>query len=172
MKRQCNFFSFLFLFEKKTGFFPILENIALHKSAWQLYPYEYTTFMDILNASKAVDGLKTNLSFSGQQCTQSANYKYEALWRVDLGDILGIHSITIYYRTDNLPWGQINISTFLFTCIKLVCLRSKYSAYFVFTIELYQETEKLRFLSPKHVDLDINYQKLIDLKTNTWYIFE
>lgn len=87
-------------------FFPILENIALNKSAWQLYPYEIDIFRDFLDASKAIDGLKTNLSFFGQQCTESANSKYEAMWRVDLGAILGIHSITIYYRTDNVHWGK------------------------------------------------------------------
>lgn len=80
------------------------DNIALHKIAWQLYPYE--SLSDSLNASKAVDGLKTNLSFSGKQCTLSANYKNEAQWRVDLGSVLGIHHITIYYRTDNVPWGK------------------------------------------------------------------
>ncbi|XP_052695923.1 multiple epidermal growth factor-like domains protein 10 [Crassostrea angulata] len=84
------------------------ENIALHKSAWQLYPYENTEVRDYVNASKAVDGLKTNLSFYGQQCTGSANNKYEAILRVDLGAILGIHSITVYYRTDNVEWGPTN----------------------------------------------------------------
>lgn len=59
-----------------------------------------------MDASKAVDGLKTNLSFSGYQCTESANVKYEALWRVDLGTVLGIHHITMYYRTDNQAWGR------------------------------------------------------------------
>lgn len=95
----------LFCFEK---LFFILENIALHKSAWQLYPYENTEVRDYVNASKAVDGLKTNLSFYGQQCTGSANNRYEAILRVDLGDILGIHSITVYYRTDNVKWGKHN----------------------------------------------------------------
>lgn len=91
----------------KSCFF-ILENIALHKSAWQLYPYENTDFRDSVNASKAVDGLKTNLSFFGQQCTGSANRRYEAILRVDLGAILGIHSITLYYRTENVEWGKHN----------------------------------------------------------------
>lgn len=83
-----------------------LENIALKKSAWQLHPYEHSKTSESVNASKAVDGLKTNLSFEGQQCTVSANYKYEAEWRVDLGAVLGIHHITIYYRTDNAQWGK------------------------------------------------------------------
>lgn len=86
------------------GFFS--ENIALKKSAWQLHPYENLEIAESANASKAVDGLKTNLSFFGQQCTVSANKKYEAEWGVDLGAVLSIHHITIYYRTDNQPWGN------------------------------------------------------------------
>eukprot|EP00105_Crassostrea_gigas_P026842 XP_011447931.1 PREDICTED: uncharacterized protein LOC105342639 [Crassostrea gigas] len=80
------------------------ENIALHKTAWQLHPYQYRNY----DASKAVDGLKTNLQVTAYQCTISEeNYK-TALWRVDLGDMLGVHHITIYYRTDNDPWGPRN----------------------------------------------------------------
>lgn len=102
--RVLHFFYFYFLFEIY-NLFPILENIALNKSAWQLYSYE-GIIGDILSASKAIDGLNTDMSISGQQCTLSAYSKYEAMWRVDLGAILGIHSITIYYRTDNAPWGR------------------------------------------------------------------
>lgn len=57
-----------------------------------------------MNASKAVDGLKTDLSSSGHQCTLSANFKDQALWSVDLGSVFGIHHITIYSRTDNVQW--------------------------------------------------------------------
>lgn len=91
----------------------MLENIALHKTAWQLYPYNHKELGYSLNASKAVDGLKTNLSYLGLQCTESSNYKEEAMWRVDLGSVLGIHHITIYYRTDNAPWGKHLKSSFL-----------------------------------------------------------
>lgn len=90
------------------AFFFILENIALQKRAWQLYPYENIDLRDYLSAYKAVDGLKTDLSVNGHQCTGSANKKYEAILRVDLGAILGIHSITVYYRTDNVIWGKHN----------------------------------------------------------------
>lgn len=96
----------IYLFVLNTSFFRILENIALHKSAWQLYPYENRFREVLVHASNAVDGLKTNLSYYGNQCTQSANNKHEAMWRVDLGAILGIDSITIYYRTENMPWGR------------------------------------------------------------------
>lgn len=84
----------------------ILENVALRKSAWQLHPYENPYLRDSMNASKAVDGLKTDLSSSGHQCTLSANLKDQALFSVDLGSVFGTHHITIYYRTDNVPWGK------------------------------------------------------------------
>lgn len=84
----------------------ILENVALRRYAWQLHPYENPRYWDLLGAANAVDGLKTNLSFIGGQCTQSGYNQYEAMWRVDLGAVLGIHHIIIYYRTDNVAWGM------------------------------------------------------------------
>uniref|UniRef100_A0A8W8NZL0 Receptor-type tyrosine-protein phosphatase T n=1 Tax=Magallana gigas TaxID=29159 RepID=A0A8W8NZL0_MAGGI len=82
-----------------------IKNIALKKSTWQLHPYADETLRYSANASKAVDGLKTDLSYTGHQCTVSANKKREAEWRVDLGAVLGINHIRIYYRTDNISWG-------------------------------------------------------------------
>jgi hypothetical protein len=79
------------------------DNIALNKPAWQRN--QYIPDNDRFNASNAVDGLKSNLSGWGGQCVISANKEQTATWRVDLGDILSIHHITIYYRTDNNPWG-------------------------------------------------------------------
>lgn len=83
------------------------ENIALHKNATQLHPYD-NPFVSaaIVDASNAVDGLKSDLSIFGEQCVVSAENQNEALWRVDLGEVLGIHHITIYYRTDNRHWGK------------------------------------------------------------------
>lgn len=98
-------FSFPCLFQPSV-FAWFLDNIALHKSAWQLHPYEKLYFKDYLNASKAVDGLRSNLSYFAFQCTQSGSGQDVALWRVDLGSVLGIHHITLYYRTDSVLWGK------------------------------------------------------------------
>lgn len=89
------------------GVFFSPENIALHKNAIQSHPYD-NSFIPVadVEASNAVDGLKTDFSYLGKQCIVSAENQLEALWRVDLGAILGIHHITIYYRTDHVPWGK------------------------------------------------------------------
>ncbi|XP_062620192.1 receptor-type tyrosine-protein phosphatase T-like [Saccostrea cucullata] len=63
-----------------------------------------TTF----DSSKAVDGLKTNLSAFGGQCVISANYEKNATWWVNLKSIHSIHTIRIYYRTENKQWGDSN----------------------------------------------------------------
>lgn len=88
-----------------TGIIRFVENIALHKYAWQLYPFPNQYTRAVITAALAVDGRKTDLSFNGGQCTQSAQERHVAHWHVDLGAVLGIHHITIYYRTDNVPWG-------------------------------------------------------------------
>ncbi|XP_061192790.1 scavenger receptor class F member 2-like [Saccostrea echinata] len=80
------------------------ENIALNKNAWEQYPYNGRPW----GADKAVDGRFSDRSASGGQCTISGNKKINATWRVDLGRVLGIHHLTIYLRTDNLPWDSSN----------------------------------------------------------------
>lgn len=50
--------------------------------------------------------MKSNLSYTALQCTQSEDKETIATWRVDLGAVLGIHHITIYYRTDGVTWGK------------------------------------------------------------------
>ncbi|XP_056002087.1 uncharacterized protein LOC125661665 isoform X2 [Ostrea edulis] len=82
------------------------ENIALNKPAWQ--HRQYNPDNDVFHASNAVDGLKSDLSAWGGQCVVSANKRQTATWGVDLKDILSIHHITIYYRTDNVAWGPKN----------------------------------------------------------------
>ena len=79
-----------------------VENIALHKPAKEAFPYVHGN----VSAGNAVDGRKTNLSGLGGQCSMSALNKRTATWWVNLGSVLSIHHITIYYRTDNAPWGM------------------------------------------------------------------
>lgn len=57
-------------------------------------------------SDNAVDGNKTDLSHTGGQCAISADGHKTAWWWVDLGDMSSIINITIYYRTDNAPWGK------------------------------------------------------------------
>ncbi|XP_056002946.1 receptor-type tyrosine-protein phosphatase epsilon-like isoform X1 [Ostrea edulis] len=80
------------------------DNIALGKNAQQLYPYSYSKW----GADLAVDGQKSDLTSSGGQCTISTNVARKAKWWVDLGSVLSIRHITVYYRTDNLAWDSTN----------------------------------------------------------------
>eukprot|EP00105_Crassostrea_gigas_P004906 XP_011418275.1 PREDICTED: protein draper isoform X1 [Crassostrea gigas] len=95
------------------GFFVFADgyvNVALNKPAYQQYPL---TGVDTFDASNAVDGRKSDLSISGGQCAAS-NWKQTATWWVNLTTIHSIHNITIYFRTDNKPWGPSNWRTKLF----------------------------------------------------------
>ncbi|XP_078320873.1 uncharacterized protein LOC144621464 isoform X2 [Crassostrea virginica] len=76
------------------------ENLALHKKAWQRYPFHTTPWA----ADLAVDGRYTNLSASGEQCAISEAERFIAEWRVDLGKVFSIQSVKIRHRTENLPW--------------------------------------------------------------------
>ena len=77
------------------------ENLALKKPTNQ----QYTYYGSELEASNAVDGLKSNLSYSGGQCMFSGGGQNATLW-VNLTSILSIHHITIYHMTLNAPWGM------------------------------------------------------------------
>lgn len=77
-------------------------NISLHKNATQS-----TTYITTSGAEKAVDGLKSVLTYNGGQCAVSGSQLKKATWWVDLGNISSIQNITIYYRTDNKTWSKL-----------------------------------------------------------------
>ena len=99
----------------------ISENIALHKPTYQQHPYRGSIERELVNSSNAVDGLRSDLSFKGGQCVLSDNEKQTATWWVNLTSILSIHHITIYYRTGNLPWGMVFMSTFIKKTLQCMC---------------------------------------------------
>lgn len=89
------------------------ENIALNKPTHQDFPYGTNKKIteELIQASNAVDGLKSNLSIWGGQCVTSGNEKQTATLWVNLGSILSIHHITIFFRTGNAPWGMYTRET-------------------------------------------------------------
>ena len=84
-----------------------LENVALHKSAWQKHPFHNDEF----NALLAVDGRIKDISIRGGECVTSGNYE-TAEWRVDLKNVLSIHHIVIQYSQSKPFWGKYCSSIF------------------------------------------------------------
>nr|XP_022310196.1 protein draper-like isoform X2 [Crassostrea virginica] len=76
-----------------------LENLALNKTVWEDRPWGDATVG--WRGDKAVDGLYTNRSANGGQCVIPENGRRTATWRVDLGGVVSISHIDIYYRTGN-----------------------------------------------------------------------
>ena len=83
----------------------IPDNVALNKPTYQQHRY-FGLSEDLVDASNAVDGLKSNLSVWGGQCVISGDKMQTATWWVNLTSILSIHHITVYYRTGNVEWGM------------------------------------------------------------------
>ena len=65
---------------------------------WEDRPWEGA---EDWRGNKAVDGRYTDRSAHGGQCVVSENNERTATWRVDLGGVVSISHIDIYYRTDN-----------------------------------------------------------------------
>lgn len=104
-----NIFEYMFVF-KYLSYFSYLfsANIALNKTT-----YMSSTFSNFTSSNNAVDGQKTDLSYFGGQCAISKNEYKTAEWRVDLENLSSISNITIYFRTENSPWGnQINLNVY------------------------------------------------------------
>ena len=81
--------------------------MALGKPVWEDRPWEN---IENWRGGNAVDGRYTNRSAAGGQCVISENRVRTATWRVDLGGVVSISHIHIYYRTDNLP-SMIHVLT-------------------------------------------------------------
>ncbi|XP_052692283.1 uncharacterized protein LOC128170540 [Crassostrea angulata] len=75
-----------------------IENLALHKPTWERYPWPDRE--RDFGSENAVDGMYFDRGTKGQ-CTISDDGRYSATWGVDLGRMVSIRYIDIYYRTDN-----------------------------------------------------------------------
>lgn len=113
-------------------------NIGLHKPAYQQNTLirEDVTY----DASNAVDGRKSDLSWEGGKCAISL-YKQTAIWWVNLRSIHSIHHITIYFMTDDLK-GKI---TFIAIHVRLQVYYSN-DHYFedLDILSLYTRTNKIK----------------------------
>ena len=76
------------------------ENLALRKPVWEDQEWKDPNIG--WRGGNAVDGLYTNRSAAGGQCVISENEARTATWRVDLGGVVRISHIDIYYRTGNI----------------------------------------------------------------------
>lgn len=75
------------------------ENLAFNKPTWQEHPWPESNSRDF-GSDNAVDGMYTDRG-TGGQCTINAEGYYTAEWRVDLGSVVRISYINIFYRTEN-----------------------------------------------------------------------
>lgn len=75
-------------------FFILEENVAFNKSAWQKYP---ANNLEKFGAERAVDGLHSELSLYGGECTMSEYGHSTATWHVDLGKVHKIAHIVMYF---------------------------------------------------------------------------
>lgn len=92
-------------------------NVALDKPAYM--QYQYKPGDNRYDASNAVDGQKSNLSFNGGQCSSSVASKQTATWWVNLTKIYNIHHIRIYFLKSKYEWGMV-----IFNCCPLITYTS------------------------------------------------
>lgn len=113
---------------KQKNLFIVSENLALNKSTWQKHPWPDPN--RDFGSENAVDGLYTDRGIRGQ-CTINADGYYTAEWRVDLGSVVRISHINIFYRTDNQSMAFVITCSFI-KSIKSVhcrCTTESYSTY-------------------------------------------
>lgn len=80
------------------------------KQTWLSSPFDGSS-------DKAVDGRFTSRSFSDQQCTISQP-NATITWWVNLGKVYMIDHIVMYFRTEDLEWGNLSfILKFDIKCI-------------------------------------------------------
>lgn len=83
---------------KNSNYF--IENLAYRRPVFEKNPWP-TTDKDY-GSQNAVDGLYTDRSAAGGQCSISADNNHtDAVLRVDLEAVVSISHITIYFRTEN-----------------------------------------------------------------------
>ena len=97
------------MINKASSFVLNKENLALGKPVWEDQPWKGK---ENRRGDKAVDGLYTKRTAAGGQCVTTDKYAQTATWRVDLGAVVSISHINIYYRTDNRP-GNIYQTIYL-----------------------------------------------------------
>lgn len=81
-----------------SALYVLLENLARNKYVWEDSPWKGN-----LNwrGRNAVDGKRYDRSAYGGQCVISENGRNEATLGVNLGSVVSISHIDIYYRTEN-----------------------------------------------------------------------
>lgn len=94
-----------------TGLFLIelcLENLALGKLANQS-----SNYLDSFDAAKAIDGNRQQVMFS-YTCAKTGKGHITASWNVDLGKIMSIHHVDIYYsKESDSEYGKQYKTTFI-----------------------------------------------------------
>lgn len=95
-------------------------NVALKKPAYQENAFFQNS--NVGDASNAVDGKRSNLTRNGGQCVISGP-RETATWWVNLTSTHNIQNISIYYMTDDEPWGIVIFNNDCFDVVSLMFLK-------------------------------------------------